>query len=299
MNMPLDVFLVALYTLVDDGYQERGVHLLAGKVGKKPEFSDSEVRTLSIAQHGCGFQKEEAWLRFVRCNFSPFFPRLLEQSQFNRRARCLCWLMNQMRLELVGKMGAFEQQYRLIDGTPIHVRHWRRFGKTHLMLPNAALGYCAAKKETYYGYRLLVLTTLSGIITDWELIPANADEREAALDLFYEYRNLKGLGDKGFLDKERQAALRADRNVHLLTPKRSNQKQQNPADWDALMNRVRRLIETTFSQAKEFFDLEEPAAITEWGVISRTIAKLTGLTIAACINQQKGCSPLVLAGFSF
>ena len=67
----------------------------------------------------------------------------------------------------------------MIDSTPIQVRHWRRYGRTHLMLPEAALGYCAAKKETFYGYRLVVLTTLAGVITDWELIPANADEREA------------------------------------------------------------------------------------------------------------------------
>jgi hypothetical protein len=298
MNMPLDVFLTALYTLVDDWYKESGSHFLAGKVGRKPDFSDSEVMTLSIAQHWCGFKDEEAWLRFVRLNFSSFFPRLLEQSQFNRRARGLCWLINRLRFELVQKIDVFEQDYRLIDGTPIHVRHWRRYGKTHLMLPGATLGYCAAKKETFYGYRLVVLTTLTGVITDWELTPANADEREAAMDMFYDYRNLKGLGDKGFLDKQRQSVLREDRNIELLTPKRANQKEQNAVGWDALMNRVRRLIETTFSQAKAFFGLEKPGAMTQWGTISRVIAKLTGMTIAAWINRKNGRSPLELANFT-
>ena len=167
------------------------------------------------------------------------------------------------------------------------------------MLPEAALGHCAAKKETFYGYRLVVMTTLDGVITDWELIPANADEREAAWDMLYEYRDLACLGDKGFLERLRQQVLQEDRDVILLTPKRKNQHEQNPEGWDAAMNRLRRLIETTFSQSKDGFGMEKPFARTLWGLISRVIAKLTGMTIAAQFNKQNGRSPLTLAGFKF
>ena len=31
MNMPVETFLTALYTIVDDWYQEKGAALLAGK----------------------------------------------------------------------------------------------------------------------------------------------------------------------------------------------------------------------------------------------------------------------------
>jgi hypothetical protein len=285
--------------MVDDWYQAEGARLLAGKAGTPPTFADSEVLTLMVAQHWCGFSKERDWLRFVRNNYLSLFPRLLTQSQFNRRARNLCWLLNRLRHWVVQQMGVFAQEYRLIDSTSIQVRHWRRYGLTHLLFPEAALGYCAAKKETFYGYRLVVLTTLDGIITDWELIPANADEREAALDLLETYRDRTILGDKGFLDRWRQALLTELTGNQLLTPKRSNQKEQNAPAWDALMNRLRRWIETTFSQAKDVFGLEKPRARTFWGVISRLIAKLTGLTLAAWWNQQQGRSPLTLADFSF
>jgi len=87
------------------------------------------------------------------------------------------------------------------------VRHWRRFGKGHLRLPEAALGYCAAKKETFYGFRLLAITTLDGIIVGWDLFAANVDEREAAQDLLDTCRDLCVLGDKGFLDQKRQSLL--------------------------------------------------------------------------------------------
>jgi hypothetical protein len=299
MNMPVETFLTALYTYVDDWYQTEGARLLAGKVGKRPEFSDSEVLTLSLAQHWCGFHKERDWLRFVRQNYLQLFPRLLSQSEFNRRARHLCWLLNRLRLWVVQQLDAFTEAYRLTDGTPIHVRHWRRYGKGHLLLREAALGYCASKQEPFYGYRLVVLTTLDGIITDWALVSAATDEREAALDLLEAYRNLTVLGDKGFLDQFRQALLIERSGNQLHTPKRKNQKEQNAPAWDAVMNRLRRLVETTFAQAKDVFGLEKPGARSWWGVLSRLIAKLTGLTLAAWINKQQGRSPLALADFSF
>ena len=298
-DMPVETFLTVLYCVVDELYQQQVPSCLAGKVGCKPEFSDSEVLTLMIAQHWCGFQKEATFLRFIKNNYLALFPRLLDQSQFNRRARNLCWWLNRLRHAIVKQMGALQEDTRLIDGTPVHLRHWRRSGKTPLRLPEAALGPCAAKKESFYGYRLVVMTTTEGIITDWELIPGNADEREAAWDLLYEHRALLCLGDKGFLEQLRQTVLEEDRAVVLLTPKRKNQKAQNPPGWDALLNRVRRLIETAFSQSKEGFGMEKPFARTLWGLISRVIAKLTGMTIAAWFNKQNGRSPLVLAGFTF
>lgn len=299
MNMSVETFLTALYTIGDDWYKEQGAARLRGKAGTKPVFSDREVLTLSLAQHGMGFAQERAWLRYIGNNDLYLFPPLVSQSQFNRRARCLCWRMNRMRRFLVEKMGAFQAPCRLIEGTPIPIRPWRRFGKGHLMLPPAALGYCAAKKETFYGYRLVVLTTLDGIITDWGLLPANADEREGARDLLFDDQGLVRLGDKGFLDAVRQRVLPEERGVLLLTPKRKNQKEQTPIAWDAWMNRVRRMVETRFSAAKGCLGLESPKSRGLWGVLRRLIAKLTGMTIAAFFNKQNGRSPLELAEFAF
>jgi len=299
MNMPVESFLTALYVMVDDWYQAEGVHRLAGKVGDKPVFTDSEVMTLSLARHWLGFDSEVEWLRSVAANYRPLFPQLLSQSQFNRRARSLAGLLNCFRRSLVEQMGASKTRARLVDGTPVHVRHWRRRSRTCLMLTGASLGYCAAKRETFYGYRLVLLVTLDGVITDWTLIAANADEREGALDLLLDYWNLNALGDKGFLDQWRQACLLEERGVHLLTPKRANQKQQNSPAWDRRMNRARRLIETTIAQVKAVFGLEKPRAHTLSGLGSRLIAQLTGMTLAAAVNRQQGRSPLLLADFSF
>ena len=299
MNMPVDAFLTALYTIVDDWYQAHAPSLLAGKAGAHPEFTDSEVLTLSLAQHWLGYPSERRFLRFIRHNYLPLFPRLLDQSQFNRRARNLCGLLNEFRRWIVQQAGTATVRCYLIDGTPIHVRHWRRFNSRCLRFPGAALGHCASKKETFYGYKMVFLFTPDGRLFDFVLLPANADERVALDELLEQYRDFELFGDKGFLDQERAERLHQRYGHRLWTPKRRNQKQQAPKEWEALCNRVRRRIETAIDQAKDFFGLEDPGAHTFWGLRSRLIAKLTGLTLAAWINQQQGRSPLALADFAF
>ena len=299
MNMPTETFLTTLYTIIDDWYQQYAPRFLAGKAGRKSQFSDSEVMTLSLAQHWLGKHHEREFLRLIRNNFLPLFPRLIDQSQFNRRARNLCWLIHRMREHWVCQMNIALSPYQLIDGTPVQVRHWRRYGKGHLLLPEAALGHCAAKKQTYYGFRLLARTTLDGIIIGWDLFAANIDEREAAEDLLAPCRDLFVLGDKGFLDQKRQALWQKDQGLFMLTPRRKNQDGQNPKEVDTRMNRTRRLIETTFAQAKEVFGLEQPRARSLWGILSRVVAKIAGLTLAAKHNREQGHSPLRLAEFEF
>lgn len=299
MEMPVDAFLTAVYTIVDDWYQAHAPTLLAGKVGKKPAFADSEVLTLSLAQHWLGYASETEFLRFIQHNYRPLFPRLVTQGQFNRRVRNLTPVLGAFRRWLAEQVGAPTAGVYLIDGTAIHVRHWRRYGPRCLMFPGAGLGYCAAKKETFYGYKLVLLVTLDGRLLDFVLLPGGADERLALDELLQRYRHLEVFGDKGFVDQARQERLAQRYGHRVWTPKRQNQKQQNPKEWDALCTRLRQRVETTIDQAKGVFGVEKPGALTFWGLTSRLTAKLTGMTLAAWVNVQHGRSPLTLAGFHF
>jgi hypothetical protein len=299
MNMPTDAFLTALYTHVDDWYQAHAPALLAGKVGDHPEFADSEVLTLCLAQHWLGFRSERKFLRYVRQNYLALFPRLLDPSEFNRRARNLFRLLNEFRRWLVRQAGAGTAPGYLLDGTPVHVRHWRRHHARALAFRGAAVGHCAAKKETFYGYKLVLLMTLDGRVLDFVLLPANADERVALDELLSQYRNLVIYADKGFLDQEREATLRARYGHQLWTPKRRNQKVQHSKVLAQLICSVRQRVETAIAQAKEWFGLEKTGAKTFWGLMTRLTAKLTGLALAAWVNCQRQRSPLALADFTF
>ena len=51
----------------------------------------------------------------------------------------------------------------------------------------------------YFGYKLVAITTLSGIPVIYELVPAHTDEREAAEAVLTYVRGCQIIGDKGFI----------------------------------------------------------------------------------------------------
>lgn len=89
--------LTIIYVLVDDWYQMHGIKFLKGKAGRKPIFSDSEVMTLMMAHDFLPFPSETQYVEFIRANYLDMFPKLLSQSQFNRRSRSLHLLVEEFR----------------------------------------------------------------------------------------------------------------------------------------------------------------------------------------------------------
>ena len=91
LHMSLDTFFTTLYCLVDDwckscSYCSRS----QARTGPPSRMSDSEVLTLVIAAQwrgGVPWQSERGMLRYLHAYGLKWFPTLLQQSQFNQRAR--------------------------------------------------------------------------------------------------------------------------------------------------------------------------------------------------------------------
>ena len=81
--------LLVIFVIVADWYQDQGQIILKGKPGKKPWFSDSEVITLMLAQDFIPYPGENQFVGYMKANYFDLFPKLITQSQFNRRARNL------------------------------------------------------------------------------------------------------------------------------------------------------------------------------------------------------------------
>jgi hypothetical protein len=57
---------------------------------------------------------------------------------------------------------------------------YRRSKQASDFAGSATYGYCASRKLHYFSYKLFMLTTLSGMLVYYDLVPAHTDEREAA-----------------------------------------------------------------------------------------------------------------------
>lgn len=295
----LDTFLIALYVIVDDLYKLCCLPRLRRKPGPAPALSDSEVLTLTVAQQLLGFDTERAFLSFADGNLRHLFPRLLHQSQFNRRVRALAWALELIRHQALQELGAFFERYRLLDTTPVPVMKLCRFGRTSLFLGEASVGYCPSKKEYYVGFKLALLATLDGVITHFDLTPAHIDDRDAVEGVLDTSENLVALGDKGFIGQQWQEDWQERRGHLILTPKRYNQKVQNPVSLDRLLRRARKLLETVVDQLKEHLQLERTRARTLWGLWVRVLAKLTAHTLGVVLNRHFGYDPLALKALVF
>ena len=140
----------------------------------------------------------------------------------------------------------------------------------------ATFGQCATKKQTMYGYRLHLLITVGGVIVDFVLTSANADERDAARDLLDDKRDLVVIGDKGFV------------SAPLAEEQKERAKQQVTREVRRLINKVRQIIETVNGQLTEQFQIEINHAYSFWGLCARLHTKLAAHTLCIYLNRLLG-----------
>ena len=250
--------------------------LLKGKVGRKPEFSDSEVITLLVAEDFIPYPAESQHIGYLRANHGDLFPDLLDQSQFNRRARQLRYVVEAMRRDWLLECGIGQAPLYLIDTKPLPVVGYKRSKSCSYFAGSAAYGYCASRKLHYFGYKLVMITTLEGIPVVYDLVSANTEERQAAEAVLDRLSNAEIIGDKGFLGVEWQAQIYEQTGNTITTPKRKNQKIQHPEGFERLLNHVRERIEGVFHELQNTGrNLERLLAKTVDGLATRVIAKVT------------------------
>lgn len=268
--------LTIIFVMVDDWYQVHGSKLLAGKVGKKPVFRDSEVITLVLAQDFIPYPSETQYLEFIRANYLPLFPKLVDQSQFNRRARALQLMIEELRRYWIIQKGWHLHTHYLLDTKPVPVLGYKRYKKRSDFAGHANYGQCPSRNLKYFGYKLVVLCTLEGLPIVYELVPANVDERLAAEAVMDYLGNSQIFADKGFLGVEWQAAIFAQTHNRIWTPKRKNQFVQNSKAFDRWLSAMRERIEGVFHEIQNTGrHLEHLLAKTVSGLCTRVIAKMT------------------------
>jgi hypothetical protein len=281
--------LTIIFVLVDDWYQEYGLQLLKGKAGTKPEFRDSEVITLLLAMDFIPFPSETQFLGFIRANYLSLFPNLLDQSQFNRRARGLRLLVEQLRRFWLSQLGVVTQTCFLLDTKPVPVVGIKRSNRHSDFAGSASYGYCVSRSLKYFGYKLVAITTLEGIPVVYDLVPAHTDEREAAEAVIDYLRRCQIIGDKGFIGDFWQSLIRDETGNRIWTPKRSNQYQQNPKMMDHWLKSVRERIEGVFHELTNTGrNLEKLLAKTILGLCTRIISKVTSHLLRHLLDIKFG-----------
>ena len=281
--------LTTIYVLVDDWYRTRGVEFLKGKPGSKPTFSDSEVLTLMLAMDYLPFPGETQFLGYIRANYLKLFPQLVDQSQFNRRARALRLLLEQLRRWWAIHLGVTSETQFLLDTKPVPVVGYKRSKQHSQFAGRAEYGKCVSKNMPYFGYKLVTITTLAGLPVVYDLVPANTDERAAAETVSADLAHCDLFADKGFIGGDWQVEIRAQTGNRVWTAKKVNQSAQNPPAFDQLVNSVRARIESTFNEIQNTGrNVEHLLRKTVVGVCTHIIAKMTSHVLKYLLRRDFG-----------
>ena len=287
--MNLDSFLVSLYVLVDDWWQERHPSSARKrKPGRPALLTDPEVITLAILAQWPRFRSERDFWRFASAHLRAYFPNLCTQSQFNRRVRALELELRVLQRTFAGEIAEPSAVYRVLDTTLVPAIVRVRASRKGLFCGQASFGRSASKTEWIYGFKVALVVDSKGVVSAFGLAPAASDERPIGEALIAEDLHEAYLADKGFTGIEWERRwMEVYGALVAATPKNDSRRAWSKADrrW---ASGKRQIIEGVIGQLKDFFGLERHRAKTLGGLLTRLAAKVAAYTCAQQINHSLG-----------
>ncbi|WP_435219275.1 transposase, partial [Streptomyces sp. bgisy034] len=218
MTNDLDALLTALYVKIDDEIGD------TRWLGRPPRLTDSELVCLAVAQAMLGFASESRWLRFVHSRLGAMFPYVPKQPGWNKRLRAALPLVKRVIRLLAADTDFWFDNHWIIDSTPVECGRSRPTVKRSDMAGWAGYGYCASHSRFFWGLRLYLVCTPTGMPVLWALANPKLDEREVLMamldrepDAVTGRPGLLLIADKGFASKEFETDL-ALRGAALLRP---------------------------------------------------------------------------------
>ncbi len=152
-----------------------------------------------------------------------------------------------------------------------------------------------AHSRRFWGMRLVLLCGPDGTVRDFDLVPADLPERQAAMALL-QRQPIDGqlvICDKGFAGHEFEQAVQ-QLGALLLRPSRADEpdRAQPPIGW------IRQRIESIVHSLKDQLLLERHGARTPDGILARVAARILALCTSISLNWQLGLPSRTLTPYT-
>ena len=289
MNSDLDTLATRLYVTIDDlliDHPQWAPERPA--VGIVPRLSDAELLTLAVIQALLGYTSEARFIRHAHAHLRPWFPYLPERPGYNKRLRHSGELFQHVIAHLARQCPSWNDDLWLVDSTPVECGRSRETVKRSDLAGWASYGYCASHSRWFWGLRLHLICTPSGLPVAYALAGAKADERDTALDMIA-FGDLDTAGctliaDKGYW----RASFEHQLNQAGITLIRPNLKSEKQRPGGRYLKAFRQTIESVNETLKGQLDLERHGGRKKPGVCARVLQRLLALTAAIWHNETTG-----------
>jgi hypothetical protein len=286
MNPELDTLATRLYVTIDDlliDHPDWAPERPA--VGIAPKLTDAELITLAVIQALLGFTSEARFIRHAKTHLTPWFTYLPDRPGYNKRLRHAGQLFQHVIAALTSACPSATDDLWLVDSTPVECGRSRETTKRSSLAGFAEYGYCASHSRFFWGLRLHLITTTSGLPLAFALTGAKADERDTALDMIaFSGLNTTGvtlIADKGY----RRASFESELNAAGITLIRPHLKSEQPRPGRRYLKAFRQIIESVNQTLKAQLDLERHGGRTRQGVAARILQRILAMTAAIWHNE--------------
>ena len=263
--------------------------------GPKPVFTDMEVLALSVTAECMGIDSELYLFGLLTTTYKSQFPNLISRRQYNDRRKSLFSYQAVVRQKMADKLNEITDVYA-VDSMPIEICKMARMARNKMgkeseySCPDK--GYCASQNKWFYGYKLHGVCSPSGVLQSFDLSKASIHDNNFTFDMSNNFSDCLMVGDKGYIvnPNDGKALCLKESNICMEVPYRSNQKDKKPTLY--VFKKIRKRIETVFSQLCDQFMIQRNYAKSFFGFKSRVLAKISGMTTLQYLNKFTNNKPI-------
>lgn len=286
-----DKVLSILNEIINDRFLLNTGNIL--RPGPKPKFTDIEVMALSLTAECMGIDSENLLFSKLNTDYKEDFPYLISRRQFNDRRKDLLSLIEEVRKKMASKLNELTEIFT-IDSMPLEVCKLSRMQRNKISVDfdyqKPDKGFCASQNRYVYGYKLHGLCSPAGIVQEFDLTKASIHDINYLKDIGELVSNCIITGDRGYINSNIKKQLFEKASICMEVPGRSNQKNKAKVMYE--LRKIRKRIETVFSQLCDQFMIQRNYAKSFRGYKARILSKITGLTILQYINKFVRGTPI-------
>lgn len=268
-----------------------------------PKLSDREVIGLAVSAEALGVDSELQLFAHLR-DYPGLLPHRGSRQRFNARRRGLVGVIDRC-LRAVSEALDLDGEHVVVDSMPIPTASVKREGRSRACRRPELDAYCADKVyhassgQYLLGYKLHLTVTTSGVYAEHVVRPASHHDARVLAELTEahaggtlpeeiarRYRGRHVLADKGYDARQLRLDFAEHFSATLAAVTRVNR--GNWAPYDPYLARMRRYVETVFSQLCDEVAMKVNRAKRFAGLNARVSTKLLTRTVKQWVNYHTG-----------
>lgn len=270
--------IISIFCLIDDLFIG-----IKHQEDTRRTISDSEIAVTAIVSAIYFGGNQYHAIHFMKSH--GYIPKMLDKSRFNRRLHRIGRLLYDLFTQVGSYLKAFccELHY-IIDSFPVAVCDNIRIMNSKIVQGNKWRGYTASMKRYFYGVKVQLLTTGSGIPVAFCFTPGKvADVKSLEKIVSGLPPEASVYGDSAYTDYKIEDDLFTKELISLKIQRKSNSKRKDTKEEVQKKLKMRKRVETSISDIKKMFP-RTIHAVTLNGFLIKLILFVFGLQINKITN---------------